>query len=54
MKEFDLWDPQNEIVQNVYKGENYCIWDRNGEGRESFFQGMDCSTRIKKKSFMIS
>ncbi len=34
MKEFDLWDPQNEIVQNVYKGENYCIWDRNGEGRD--------------------
>ena len=34
MKEFDLWDPQNEIVQEVYKGENYCIWDRNGEGSD--------------------
>lgn len=34
MKEFDLWDSQNEIVRKAYQGENYRIWDRSGDGGE--------------------
>lgn len=34
MKDFDLWDSQNEIVREIYKRENYQIWDRDGDGRE--------------------
>lgn len=34
MKEFDLWDPQNETVKEAYRGKNYRIWDRTGEGKE--------------------
>ena len=32
MKEFDLWDSDNEIVKKAYQRKNYRIWDREIEG----------------------
>ena len=34
MKEFDLWDLENEIVKKAYQGENYQVWNRPVEGKK--------------------